>query len=61
MTGEHRKLRENLGVYALGVLTGRERDTVQSHLAACPRCRNELAELTPVVRLLASVSRDRFR
>ena len=37
--------RQLLGAYVLGVLDEREVRAVEDHLASCPRCRAELAEL----------------
>ncbi|WP_250037832.1 anti-sigma factor family protein [Paractinoplanes maris] len=36
---------ELLGAYVLGVLDGGERDTVQSHLDGCAKCRDDVDEL----------------
>ena len=33
----------SLGAYALGSLTGREREDVAAHLRDCMQCRDELA------------------
>ncbi|SEK97699.1 Putative zinc-finger [Blastococcus sp. DSM 46786] len=64
MTGptspEHRELREQLGVYALGHGSAAERTAVRAHLDGCAACRAELAELTPLVPRLASVDPDRL-
>lgn len=40
---------DDLELYALGALTEREADAVTLHLAACPACRESLAELATVV------------
>ncbi|WP_067452882.1 zf-HC2 domain-containing protein [Actinomadura macra] len=45
--------RLGLGVYALGRLVGAEADALSTHLAGCPRCRAELAELRGVADVLA--------
>ncbi|MGX5657907.1 zf-HC2 domain-containing protein, partial [Geodermatophilus nigrescens] len=59
MTGahgdEHRELREQLGAYALGHLTGAERDRVRAHLDGCADCRAELADIAPLAARLAAV------
>ena len=52
MTEEHRALRELLGAYALGQLTGDERTEVDRHLTDCGECRAELAGLAPVAEAL---------
>ncbi|MBD8868389.1 zf-HC2 domain-containing protein [Nocardioides donggukensis] len=46
----HRRLREQLGSYALGHLSGQESAAVRAHLDGCPACRAELAEIEPVRR-----------
>jgi anti-sigma factor RsiW len=56
--GEHRELRELLGVAALGALEPAEHDRLQAHLDGCPSCRAELAELTPLAARLAAVDPD---
>ena len=49
---DHERLREDLAGYVLGGLTVDEQHAVEAHLAACPACREELAELDPVPVLL---------
>lgn len=44
-----------LGAYALGAADAAERVLVETHLAACPACRVELARLEPLPGLLARV------
>ncbi|GAA0262072.1 zf-HC2 domain-containing protein [Saccharothrix mutabilis subsp. mutabilis] len=44
-----------LGAYVLGVLEEREARAVEEHLAACPTCRAELAELREVEEALGDV------
>ncbi|WP_222195491.1 anti-sigma factor family protein [Modestobacter italicus] len=56
----HRRLREQLGVYALGHGTPEERAAVRAHLDGCAACRAELAELTPLTGRLAGVDPDRL-
>ena len=48
--------RISLGSYVLGALDHRERAEVEAHLAGCPLCRDELAELAPLPGLLGRVS-----
>ena len=38
----------DLSEFALGILTGRERSLVLSHVASCPQCRDELEALSTV-------------
>ncbi|GIM64008.1 hypothetical protein Pve01_82020 [Planomonospora venezuelensis] len=56
----HRELRELLGSYALGHLTGPEADRVRAHLDGCAACRLELDGLLPVARALGSVDAAAF-
>lgn len=55
MTEDHRRLRERLGVHALGHGTPAERAELGAHLDGCPSCRAELAELAPLAGRLAGV------
>ncbi len=48
-------LRRELGVYVVGAIAGAERRTIDDHLASCPDCRRELAELAGLPGLLARV------
>ncbi|MGY2067390.1 anti-sigma factor family protein [Blastococcus sp. SYSU DS0619] len=57
---EHRDIREQLGVYALGHGTAAERAAVRAHLDGCADCRGELAELSPLAPRLAGVDPDRL-
>lgn len=41
----HDAVRELLGAYALGAVAPEERQRIEAHLADCPACRAELAEL----------------
>lgn len=50
--GDHQELRELLGAYVLDQLSASERSGVVDHLATCPSCRAEVAELEPVVSAL---------
>lgn len=47
-----------LGAYSLGILDADEQRAVDEHLAECPRCRSELAELQATTGLLAAVPAD---
>lgn len=61
MTGEtHRTIREDLGAYALGQLTGDRWHAVHDHLETCAVCRADLDEIAPVAGLLGG-ARDRLR
>ena len=55
-----RDWRELLGVYALGQLEGDERAGLEAHLEGCARCREELALLEPVARMLPHADPERF-
>ncbi|MGY1712447.1 anti-sigma factor family protein [Geodermatophilus sp. SYSU D00758] len=57
---EHRALREQLGVYALGHGTPEERAAVRAHLDGCAGCRAELAPLLPLAARLDGVDPDRL-
>lgn len=50
--------RISLGAYVLGALDHRERAEVESHLAGCAGCRDELAGLAPLPGLLGRLSID---
>ncbi len=52
---EHRLIREMLGAYALGQLTGREETTVRWHVDSCLSCRTELATISPLAEPLKLV------
>jgi anti-sigma-K factor RskA len=49
----HEQFAEDLALYALGVLTGEERATLETHLATCPSCKLELEQLRGDGALLA--------
>lgn len=53
-------MREQLGAYALGQLTGEQWQQVQGHLASCPACRADLDEIAPAASMLAA-HRHRLR
>lgn len=55
-----RDWRELLGVYALGQLEGDERAGLEAHLDGCGQCREELALLQPVARMLPHADPERF-
>lgn len=56
----HGQLRELVGAYALGQLSGEQWRAVHDHLVVCAACRADLEEVAPVAGLLG-VSRDRLR
>jgi hypothetical protein len=43
--GQCAQIRPELGVYVLGAIAPADRAVVNRHLASCPRCREEVAEL----------------
>ncbi|MEU5877640.1 zf-HC2 domain-containing protein [Spirillospora sp. NPDC047279] len=51
----------DLGVYALGQLTGPEAADLRAHLSRCELCRTELSELQGVVRVLTRTRRSAGR
>lgn len=57
---ECREWRELLGAYALGHLDGDERAGLKAHLEGCAGCREELAALAPVARMLPHADPARF-
>lgn len=52
------RIRVELGAYVLGALDPVEAAAVREHLAACPQCRAAYDELTPLPRLLSTVSSE---
>jgi anti-sigma factor RsiW len=56
--GDCAQARHELGVYVLGAIGPGERAQVDRHLAACPRCRDELAGLAGLPGLLRKVPPD---
>ncbi|WP_380171131.1 anti-sigma factor family protein [Kineococcus sp. DHX-1] len=58
--GEHRELRELLGMHALGMTAPVDAARVQAHLDGCADCRAELAELEPLRADLRLVDPDRL-
>ena len=59
MTGAsaHRVLRESLGSYVLGHLSDGEAGEIRAHLAGCPACQAELAEILPAASALSAAPR----
>jgi hypothetical protein len=47
-----------LGAYVVGALDHNERVELEAHLAHCPMCRDELAELAPLPGLLSRLTPD---
>jgi anti-sigma factor RsiW len=56
--GDCAQARHELGVYVLGAIGPAGRARVDQHLAACPRCREELAGLAGLPGLLRRVPPD---
>lgn len=56
----HQRLRELLGVHALGHLGPGEDAALRAHLDGCADCRAELAELAPLRRALDGVDPERL-
>lgn len=52
------ELRHELGVYVLGATAPADRSAVESHLASCAGCRDQLADLAGLPALLRRVPRD---
>lgn len=57
---EHRAIREMLGAFVLGQLSGAEHAAVQAHVDGCAACRAEIAELAPLVPALRGVDPERL-
>ena len=51
MSGEH----TDVGAYALGLLEERDKRAFEHHLAGCPSCRAELAELSGMKELFSGI------
>jgi hypothetical protein len=45
----------DVGAYSMGLLDGRDRLAFEDHLAGCPACAAELAELSPMAALLRGI------
>src|SRR5947209_5490211 len=48
----------SLGAYVIGALDHTERAELEAHLARCPMCRDDLAELAPLPGLLSRLTLD---
>ncbi|NAZ78366.1 anti-sigma factor, partial [Kineococcus sp. T13] len=59
-SGAHRELREQLGLFALGLLPAEEVPRLRAHLDGCPECRAELADLAPLAQDLRLVDPARL-
>jgi Putative zinc-finger len=53
--GQCAQICPELGVYVLGVISPADRAMVSRHLASCPRCRKEVADLAGLPALLSRV------
>jgi anti-sigma factor RsiW len=58
MNSDCAQARKELGVYVLGAIGTAERGQVDRHLAACPRCREELAGLAGLPGLLRRIPEE---
>lgn len=54
VTMDHASIAELLGAYALDALEPEERSAVEAHLASCPRCEAEVAELQQAASMLGN-------
>ncbi|MFG2006559.1 anti-sigma factor family protein [Spirillospora sp. NPDC048911] len=54
------ELRGSLGVYVLGAIDPAERNQLETHLEACPSCRDELAGLAGLPALLGRVTESQI-
>ena len=57
MTG-HERCRQALGSYLVGALDPAERATVETHLAGCPACREELSSYAGIPGLMSRLTLD---
>jgi anti-sigma factor RsiW len=57
-SGDCAQVRRELGVYVLGAIGPGDRATLEQHLAACPRCREELVGLAGLPGLLRRLPPD---
>ncbi|GAB7002845.1 zf-HC2 domain-containing protein [Nocardioides sp. AN3] len=55
MTNEHERYADWDGAYVVGALTPAEHQEYERHLAVCPKCARQLAELLPLPGLLGRV------
>ena len=55
---EHEQCRQSLGSYLLGALDPAERTTVETHLAGCPGCREELSSYAGIPGLMSRLTLD---
>ena len=55
MNGEPTSEHTDVGAYALGLLEPRDRQAFEEHLAGCPACAAELAELSGMKTLLSDL------
>ena len=53
---DHKELQKRLAAYCGGDLEAAERQRVEQHLAACPACRAEVADLQIMLRLVRSTA-----
>ena len=53
---DHDALRELIPLHAIGALSGAERSAVESHLATCAECAQELRAFAPVGMALAQIA-----
>jgi len=53
---DHDALRELIALHAIGALSGAERSAVESHLATCAECAQELRAFAPVGMALAQIA-----
>jgi hypothetical protein len=56
----HRRIREQLGSYALGHLAGEGEDAVRAHLDGCADCREELGSIASLRQALSAVDITRL-
>lgn len=56
MTSDCPGMRVSLGAYVLGALDPAERSALEAHLASCPACRDELADLAGLPGLLGRLA-----
>ncbi|MFD9128826.1 anti-sigma factor family protein [Kitasatospora sp. NPDC059571] len=59
-TGQHDQSADLLGAYVLGALEPDEAGSVEQHLLTCAPCRNEVAEMQDLERMLGEVPPELF-